>query len=524
LKKKIWLITLSLLLAVSLIACAKPAPAPAPVPEPTPAPAPAPVPEPTPAPAPAPVPAPPAPAPAPISPKEWRLEHIPEIANKTPIHVALEAGGCADLIIPYLKKFAEHTGVPTTSESMVFADLYSKVVPQLVAKTGAYDIVVTETSWTNEWENFLYDMRELAEKYDPEGVEGLEGYLEGHDPGLLRMCSTRAGKLMGIPYYTYTLIQIYRQDVFDHPTERANFKAKYGYELAPATTWEQIVDQGEFFTRKAGELLKDETLDHDIYGLSMMAGRFPHVQDEVGARIWSKGGHWASPVRDAAGKLIGFTVTEEDKEIMEWACDNYVKCMPYTPPGTLAGYWDFSAAQFEAGNTMVIPSIYASLWNWSSGVEDKVPGAKAVAVPTPGVRPYCGAFHFSPSVDSKNPEASYWLLKYIGSYICQKEMGEEGWSIVRRDVLEDPKYKAPDWYRQFGQVDALIQTFDEQLPDVEDYLHFNSAAFGKIYEMMTIIMHENAAKVRTPTETVELWVKTFNELQTKHGKLPVLEE
>jgi hypothetical protein len=32
---------------------------------------------------------------------------------------------------------------------------------------------------------------------------------------------------------------------------------------------------------------------------------------------------------------------------------------------------------------------------------------------------------------------------------------------------------------------------------VNNYLHFNSAAFGKIYEMMTIIGHENAIGKRT---------------------------
>ncbi len=454
--------------------------------------------------------------------KKFSLADIPEIKNKRAIHVALEAGGAADLIIPYLQKFAEKTGVKVTTESMVFASLYSKVIVELIAKTGAYDIVVTETSWTNEWEDYLYPMQELAEEYDPEGLEGLERYLAGHDPGLLRMCSTVDGKLMGIPYYTYTLMYIYREDVFNHPTERANFRKTYGYELTPAQTWEQVRDQGEFFTRKKGDKLKDEVLEKDIYGLSMMAGRYPHVQDEVGARVWSRGGHWASPVRDDAGKLIGFRITEKDKRILQWAFEDYVRNLAFAPPGTLSGYWDFAAAQFAAGNTIIIPHIYNSLWNWASSVEDEIPGAKAGGAPTPGNRPYTGAFHFSPSRDSKNPEVAYWCLKYIGSYQNQKEMAEGGWVSVRRDVLEDPQYRDPKWHRQFGWTRPTLQTWDEQLEDVDDYLHFNSAAFGKLYEMMTIIGHENAIQQRTPAEGVKEWVRVFTELQTKHGKLPVL--
>jgi multiple sugar transport system substrate-binding protein len=460
---------------------------------------------------------------APAAEKKFSLEDVPQIKNKRPIHVALEAGGSADLIIPYLQKFAKKTGVKVTTESHVFAGLYSKEIVELQGRTGAYDIVVTETSWTNEWEDYLYPMFELAKKYDPEGKEGLKKYLAGHDPGLLRMCSTVDGTLMGIPYYTYTLIMIYREDVFNHPTERANFRKEYGYELAPAKTWGQLHDQAEFFTRKKGGKLKGETLDHDIYGLSMMAGRYPHVQDEVGARLWSQGGRWASPVRDKTGKLIGFKITERDKELLTRAFDSYVKDMPFAPPGTENAFWDFASSQFAGGNTMIIPHVYNSLWNWASSVEKEIPGAKAAANTTVGTRPYTGAFHFSPSRDSRNPEAAYWCLKYIGSYQNQKEMAEGGWVSVRRDVLENPEYKDPKWHRQFGWVPASLQTWDEQLPDVNDYLHFNSTAFGKLYEMMTIICHENAIKTRTPKESTELWVKTFKEIQTKYGKLPVMD-
>ena len=104
---------------------------------------------------------------------DFTLDDIPEIENKTAINVALEAGGAADLIIPYLQAFSEKTGIPVTSESMVFATLYSKEVVELQSGTGAYDLVVTETSWTNEWQEFLHSMEDLADQYDPAGVDAI---------------------------------------------------------------------------------------------------------------------------------------------------------------------------------------------------------------------------------------------------------------------------------------------------------------------------------------------------------------
>ena len=451
----------------------------------------------------------------------FMLSDVPEIESKKPIHVALEAGGAADLIIPYLQRFSDATGVPVTSESMVFATLYSKEVVELQGRTGAYDVVVTETSWTNEWKDYLFPIKELAMMYDPAGKAGLNKYLAGHDPGLLRMASSRDGTLVGVPYYTYTQISIYRQDFFEDPGEKDAFKKKYGYELAPATEWEQLRDQAEFFTRKKGEKLKGKTLDHDFYGTSLMAGRYPHVQDELAAMIWSKGAHWASPVRED-GKLVGFTITDKDKEVMKWAFGLYQELMEYSPPGTENAFWDFATAQFVEGNTAIIPLMYNGLWNWASDVADKVPGARANAAPVVGRRPYTGAFHFAPSRDSRNPEAAYWLLKYIGSYATQKEMIEGGWAGTNVDVLSENDKTISKKYKEYGWIKPTIDQWSVQAPDINDYLHFNSTAFGKLYEQMTTIGHENATKKTTPDESVAAWVKSFTQLQKKYGDLPVI--
>lgn len=455
---------------------------------------------------------------------DFTLENVPEIENTTPIHVALEAGGGADLILPFLAEFQEHTGIEVTSEQMVFADLYSKVIVELQGGTGAYDLVVTETSWTNEWRDFLYPMRELAAEFDPGGVEEFEAYLEGHDPGMIRMASTLDEELMGIPYYNYTLIFIYREDVFEHPDEQEAFEEQYGYPLAPPTTWEEQRDLGEFFTRSAGETLKGEVLDDSIYGLSLMAGRYPHVQDEISTRLWGEGGRWARLVRDDDGNPEGFVITQEDMEILEWAFEDYHDSMQYAPPGARAAFWDMATAQFVEGNAVIIPHIYTGLWNWAASTEDEIEGAKVAAAPVVGERPYTGAFHFSPSIDSANPEAAYWLLKYIGARSTQREMAETGWVSARRDSVEDPEYQVEEWHHEFGWVEPTLHQWDQQYEDIDTYLHFNSDAFGKLYDEMTVIAHENAIGERTPAESVNLWIQSFNELQTRFGTLPVLDE
>lgn len=446
----------------------------------------------------------------------FSLDKVPDLSDSPALHVALEAGGGADLIIPFLEKFSEATGVDITHESMVFATLYSKQIVELQGGTGAYDLVVTETSWTNEWEDYLMPMEELAEKFDPAGAEGFRSYIAGHDPGILRMASTRDGTLVGVPYYTYTMINIYREDLINDPTEKAAFQEKYGYELAVPTTRDQLRDVAEFFTREAGETLKGETLEKPIYGASLMAGRFPHVQDEVTALLWGDGGRWARAVRDETGKVIEFELTDEDMAKLESAFAYYQELMEFAPPGTDNAFWDFATAQFVEGNTAMIPFMYAPLWNWSNDVGKNAAGGKAAAAPVVGERPYTGAFHFAPSRDSKNPEAAYWLLKYIGSNATQTEMAESGWASARRDSLEAVKDSdGDDAYRNFGWIEATTSQWDAQAPDVETYLHFNSRAFGKLYEQMTIIAHENATGQITPAQAVANWQRAMNRFQNR---------
>ena len=49
-----------------------------------------------------------------VAEEHFSLDDIPEIKNKKPIHVALEAGGGSDLIFPFLEKFSEKTGIKFT--------------------------------------------------------------------------------------------------------------------------------------------------------------------------------------------------------------------------------------------------------------------------------------------------------------------------------------------------------------------------------------------------------------------------
>jgi ABC-type glycerol-3-phosphate transport system substrate-binding protein len=142
-----------------------------------------------------------------------------------------------------------------------------------------------------------------------------------------------------------------------------------------------------------------------------------------------------------------------------------------------------------------------------------------------GGQPYIGNFHTAVAKASKNPEATYWLIKYFGAFDIQREIHEGGLSAVRSDVLDDPKYKDPQWWEVCGRRGAANSAgFKAQLPYVGEYLHFNSVAMGKIYEMQIVELHEAAIGKVTPEEMVKRITRQTIKLQKKFGELPIREE
>jgi len=193
---------------------------------------------------------------------KFSLQDVPEIKNKAALNTIVETGQVWDKIMPYIEAFTKKTGVKVNVERVASPVVYSKENVELMGGTGYYDVVYVETAWTTEWSAYLHKLEELAKKYDPAGVEGFRADIVNHSPSIL-ICGQAYGDQMVLPFYTYHMSMFIRQDVFDDPTEQANFKAKYGYDLKPAATAKELNDQGEFFTRKKGDTLKGKPLQHD---------------------------------------------------------------------------------------------------------------------------------------------------------------------------------------------------------------------------------------------------------------------
>lgn len=455
--------------------------------------------------------------------KKFGLDDIPKIQNKKTLTLILETGEGYSKMLPAIEQFTKKTGVKVNVERIASSGVYGKENVELMAGTGYYDLVYVETSWTTEWSDYLYKLKDLANKYDPGKAAALNKDLAFMSPSIL-MTGQAYGEQMVLPFYTFDMTMWVRQDVFDDPTEKANFKKKYGYDLKPATTEKELKDQGEFFTRKKGELLKGKPLDHDIYGLSMQAGAF-QANDEVSARLWARNSDWVTVVRDSKGKVKEFVITKANKQALKAALQDYKDELKYDSPGALTANFDFVVAQIGNGNAIIAPTIWANCTVWANGIlQEKVPGAKLGAYPTPGGRPYTGAWSYGVAKASKNPEAAYWLLRYLTSYETGQIIFKEAGMIPGRiDVLESVKKEAP--YYPLGMLaDYHINIWKATAKYIPNYFYFNTKAGGKVYDMQIYAVSKALTGETTIDQAVEEIAKQTLELTSKFDKVTKIRE
>ena len=137
------------------------------------------------------------------------------------------------------KKF----GVDLKLVGLPFVGQYEKLVSELTARSSAYDLLVFPPYFLGDFValGFLRELDQYKHLADPQFGDYLPVY---RDPVI-----KRSGKTYALMYDGDSLQVTYRTDLFNDPTEQKNFKAKYGWDLAPVKNWDQFMQIAEFFTR-----------------------------------------------------------------------------------------------------------------------------------------------------------------------------------------------------------------------------------------------------------------------------------
>ena len=149
----------------------------------------------------------------------------------------------------------QYTGVKVKIVPVGPADASAKAARMAATKDGSHHIMQMGMADNGNLAEagLLVDLSPYVAKYKPDWNDPKWGYVGG------KTATQWMNYYNGKPY-TVTSdgdFQVFyiRKDLWEDETEQKNFKAKYGYELAPPQTWDQVTDMAEFFTRPDKNLL-----------------------------------------------------------------------------------------------------------------------------------------------------------------------------------------------------------------------------------------------------------------------------
>lgn len=165
------------------------------------------------------------------------------------LNVLVEGGGL-QLQQEIGKKFEEATGTQVIFIEAPYAGVYEKLTAEMASGGSAYDVATLDVIWLPTFAPFATPLDDLF-------TDEVKADLF---PSLVADAQID-GTFVGMPQWANSEILFYRKDLFEDPAQQAAFKAAYGYDLKPPTTWQEFRDAAKFFTQDT-----DGDGQIDLYG------------------------------------------------------------------------------------------------------------------------------------------------------------------------------------------------------------------------------------------------------------------
>lgn len=326
------------------------------------------------------------------------------------LRAAFIGGGQYEKMYESIKDWEAATGAKV---EIVFKgdgfEIDKKLRTDFAAGTADYDVAWDHTSFFSQYTNFI---EPLETYFTPEE-------LADFSPAIIKG-ATRDGHLWLIPRHADISVIHYRKDLFDDPKNQADFKAKYGYDLKPPETWQQVYDQAEFFTGKQPGLFGTEFAGKE----EALSGRFYEILRANGGNFFDETYH---PIfnNDAGVKTATFFRDLYKNKLV--------------PADVTSLVWDGVANNFCQGNV----AVHNEWYGWYAYFQD--PKSCKVADKFDLVRQpvgasgtihsgWAGAHAFSIVKTSKNKEAAASLIKFLTSPKIMYEEAKLGFLPVRDSV------------------------------------------------------------------------------------------
>lgn len=290
--------------------------------------------------------------------------------------------------------------------------------------------------------------------------------------------STLDGKLVMLPRAQFDVSALYYQkSLYQDEAKQKAFKEKYGYDLAPPDTWQQVTDQAIFFASPP-----------DFYG-TQFAGKEEAINGRFFEMLVAEGGEYL----DKDGKPA-FN-SEAGVRALDWFVNLYKA--KAVPAGTTNYLWDDLGQGFASGTIAVNLDWpgWATFFNdpKSSKVAGNV-GVKVQPAGSSGKRTGWSGHHgFSVTESCANKEAAASLVWFLTNEDSQKLEAAAGPLPTRTVVWDwDIKQAENDPYKK-----EVLTAFQEAakhafaVPQTPSWIEISNAVYP---ELQAAILGDKSSK------------------------------
>src|SRR5690348_17824966 len=148
--------------------------------------------------------------------KKWMLAAMLATGLSGPafaetVNILMEGVPDTEYVKTLLPEFKQATGIDVQVEVVNYAEMHTKLVPQLVAQQGSYDAIVVDFYWVGEFTKAGW-LQPLDDRIRKDGVD-----TSVYVPAVMDLVGRVGGVTYMLPFYNYAMGLTYRKDMLEDP-------------------------------------------------------------------------------------------------------------------------------------------------------------------------------------------------------------------------------------------------------------------------------------------------------------------
>ena len=434
------------------------------------------------------------------------------------------------------KAFEEITGIKVNHQLLGEGEVVQAVQTQMQTGRNLYDAYVNDSDLIGTHARMQLAVN-LTDFMAGEGKDVTSPTLDLDDFMGIKFTTGPDGKLYQLPDQQFANLYWFRKDWFDREDLKAQFKAKYGYDLGVPVNWSAYEDIAEFFTNDVKEIDGVRIYGHMDYGKRApdlgwrmtdawlsMAGAGTKGEpngipiDEWGIRMeagsCNPAGSSVSRGGEANGPAAVFAIAKWDEWLRKYAPPgaasyDFYQSLPALSQGNVAQqiFWytaftaDMVKPRSEGNNTVdengmplwrMAPSPHGPYWQEGQKVGYQDVGSWTILKSTPVDR----------------AKAAWLYAQFVTSKTVDTKKSHVGLTFIRDSTVRGPSFteRAPklgglvEFYRSPDRVrwsptginvpdyPKLAQIWWQQIGDVNSGAFTPQQAMDRLAEEMDITM------------------------------------